>query len=76
MIGYTRLKQMIDYLAEHYPECLDEYVAGEHDQIFLPMPDIRNVDVDSKSRLYGKMEELHFIRQMYGLAAQAAAGGI
>ena len=42
----------------------------------LTLKDINKARKASEVHQKNKMEELHFIRQMYGLAAQAAAGGI
>lgn len=42
----------------------------------LTLKDINKARKASEVHKKNKTEELHFIRQMYGLAAQAAAGGI
>jgi hypothetical protein len=42
----------------------------------LTLKDINKARKVSEVHKQNKMEELHFIRQMYGLAAQAAAGGM
>jgi hypothetical protein len=33
------LKAMIDYLVKNYPELLEDYIATEHDVIYLPKPE-------------------------------------
>jgi hypothetical protein len=42
----------------------------------LTLKDINKARKASEVHKKNKLEELNFIRQMYGLAAQAAAGGI
>ena len=42
----------------------------------LTLKDINKARKASEVHNKNKLEELNFIRQMYGLAAQAAAGGI
>ena len=42
----------------------------------LTLKDINKARKASEVHQKNKLEELNFIRQMYGLAAQAAAGGM
>lgn len=42
----------------------------------LTLKDINKARKASEANKKEKLEDLHFIKQMYGIAAQAAAGGI
>jgi len=49
----NKLKSMIDYLVENYPETLCESIYAEHDELFLPLPKTYSHELVIKSDKLG-----------------------